>query len=629
MTKMKSGFGRMAVGLLAASILAGSAMAADAQARQHNVILFVADGLRAASVTPQSAPAMSGLAAKGVLFRNSHSIYPTLTTVNAAALATGHLPGDTGEFGNVLFLGFNSLCPRPPAGVVGPVAFMENDCVLDDADTQIGGGENYLNETSVLAAAQARGFSTASVGKLGPTRIQDVRRSVALGDSTIIIDDTTNRAGGQELPVSDDLLAAIRMAGLPDEALGRADNGDSGGVNVRGTHFANDYQQTWFADVAAKVLLPRFKAAGKPFAMVFWSRDPDGTQHNEGDSFQTLTPGINGPTSAAAVRNADNDLAELLAALKAQGLDATTDVIVVADHGFSTIGRDSATSQTTRSGYDSAPYGLLPPGFVALDLASALDLPMYEPSDMAKPSTAVAIDTTRTGPHSGDALLGPDPATPQVVVAANGGSDLIYLPGGDAQALAPRIVAALQAQDYTGGIFVRDDLGRIPGTLRFSDIGLQGTALTPTPAIVVGFRTYTAPGCTLGPLLCNVEIADTPLQVGQGMHGTFSRPDTNNFMAAKGPDFKAGYVDTAPVSNADIGVTLARLLGLAIAPKGELLGRVPNEALAGGAETPTVPGLVHSAPGPGGLTMTLVTQTAGGHVYYDAAGYPGRVVGVN
>jgi len=32
----------------------------------------------------------------------------------------------------------------------------------------------------------------------------------------------------------------------------------------------------------------------KPFVLVFWSRDPDGTQHNHGDSSH-LTPGINGP----------------------------------------------------------------------------------------------------------------------------------------------------------------------------------------------------------------------------------------------------------------------------------------------------------------------------------------------
>ena len=33
---------------------------------------------------------------------------------------------------------------------------------------------------------------------------------------------------------------------------------------------------------------------------MFWSRDPDGTLHNQGDSLNQLTPGINGPTSLAA-----------------------------------------------------------------------------------------------------------------------------------------------------------------------------------------------------------------------------------------------------------------------------------------------------------------------------------------
>ena len=36
--------------------------------------------------------------------------------------------------------------------------------------------------------------------------------------------------------------------------------------------------------LATKVVLPLFKARGKPFVLVYWSRDPDGTQHNQGDS---------------------------------------------------------------------------------------------------------------------------------------------------------------------------------------------------------------------------------------------------------------------------------------------------------------------------------------------------------
>ena len=62
-----------------------------------------------------------------------------------------------------------------------------------------------------------------------------------------------------------------------------------------------------------------FKERGKPFVLVFWSRDPDGTQHNQGDSLDALVPGINGPTSLAAIRNADDDLARLRAALQRAG----------------------------------------------------------------------------------------------------------------------------------------------------------------------------------------------------------------------------------------------------------------------------------------------------------------------
>ena len=38
--------------------------------------------------------------------------FPTLTTVNAASIATGHMPGDTGDFGNAIYAGF----PVPGAG---------------------------------------------------------------------------------------------------------------------------------------------------------------------------------------------------------------------------------------------------------------------------------------------------------------------------------------------------------------------------------------------------------------------------------------------------------------------------------------------------------------------------------
>src|ERR1700753_1295035 len=79
---------------------------AAAQAPQpHNVIIFVADGLRYGSVAPGNMPNMARLKSEGVDFTNSHSLYPTVTTVNASAIATGHYIGDTGDFGNSIYTG--------------------------------------------------------------------------------------------------------------------------------------------------------------------------------------------------------------------------------------------------------------------------------------------------------------------------------------------------------------------------------------------------------------------------------------------------------------------------------------------------------------------------------------------
>ena len=154
-------------------------------------------------------------------------------------------------------------------------------------------------------------------------------------------------------------------------------------------------------------------------------------------------------------------------------------------------------------------------------------------------------------PHK-NGLIGRDPARPDVVVAANGGSDLVYLPGRDRD-LARGVVDLLLAQDYVSGLFVDDELGEIDGTLPLSAINLEGTDLMTRPSIVVNFRSYST-GCEQ-PLLCTVAIADTGLQQGQGMHGSFGRANTMNFMAAIGPSFKRGFVDAVPVSTADIGHT--------------------------------------------------------------------------
>jgi hypothetical protein len=603
---------RRAIVLLSATLFNLAAGAASAQNNTpHNLILFVPDGLRGRIVSPQTAPAMAEVRDKGVNFKNSHSLFPTFTTANASAMATGHYLGDTGNFSNTIYTGY----PVGPAdGTVTP--FLEVDPVILDADEHFGG--DYLNEETLLKMARARGYSTAAMGKLGPTLIFDhTDKTGADGLHSIVIDDATGGKNG--VPLSEEMKAALTKANLPLATPSRGDNGKAGDARTPGTVVPNTAQQAYFADVATKVVLPMFKARGKPFVLVFWSRDPDGSQHNTGDSLNTVTPGINGPTSMAGIKNADDNLAQLRKALDDLGLAASTDIIVSADHGFSTISKESKTSPSAKVSYGDTPKDFLPMGFLALDLAKALELPLFDPND----KNARVADNAH--PKAGNGLLGQDPNKPDLVVATNGGSDLIYLPNKDKK-LAERTVKALLEQDYVSGLFVDDAIGKFPGTLPMSQLNLKGKAVTPNPSIVVNFRTYTT-GCD-EPTNCSVEVADTVLRQGQGMHGSFGRGDTMNFMAAIGPDFKSGYVDALPVSNADVGATAARIMGLTPKPKGDLVGRVMTEAMPNGATPKAAAATVRSQPAANGLRTVLNFQRVGGQRYFDSAGFPGRTVGL-
>lgn len=649
------GFARIAARFITVSLLAfslvSSAQTPDGQpAIQRNVILFVADGLRHDSITPELTPTIFSLRQQGVDFVNSHSIYPTFTTPNASVLATGHLLGDTGDFGNGLYVGY----PVSAAGTGGTLTpFIENDMIL----ARINGSfdDNYTGEPTLAQLARDKGYSVALVGKVGPVAIQDIgeiklENNALAPVATTIVDDTT---GAHGIPVPDPVKNEINNASEGTNPPDRSNGMDPGsrGSNSRsgGTLAANLSQQQYFAGVLTQAILPVFKRNMSPFFVVFWSRDPDGTQHNQGDSLDQLVPGINGLTSQAGVRNADNNLWQIIQFLKAADLYRNTDIIVVADHGFSTISKrevsrtavPTASYAATKS-YADVKQGYLPAGFLAIDLAHALKKPLYDPdaapflrdgANYYPPVHVCDCEGTQfmQRPSAGNGLIGGTGKIPanneitdaEIVIAANGGSDLIYLPQRNVESnreLALKISDFLLRQDYVDGVFVRDDLGDPPGTLPLSAIHLIGASKVPSPAVVVAFKTFSL---TPGQLLSRVEIADSTLQEGQGMHGSFSRADTFNAMVAFGPDFKPGYIDRAPSSNADIAVTIASLLKVELLPsKGSLRGRVLSEAIKTGPDAVSfTPPAARAAtrPGPEGRRTVLLTQSVGANIYLDQA----------
>jgi hypothetical protein len=102
-----------------------------------------------------------------------------------------------------------------------------------------------------------------------------------------------------------------------------------------------------------------------------------------------------------------------------------------------------------------------------------------------------------------------------------------------------------------------------------------------------------------------------------------------NFMAAIGPDFKAGYADALPVSNADVGMTIAHLLELQPSAVGNLTGRVMSEAMPSGSEATSTEEKLSSEPAANGLQTVVKFQQVLTQRYFDVGGFPGRTVGLD
>src|SRR5512146_3128291 len=206
--------------------VAGNSQQISNKPTKRNVIIFVADGLRHGSVNAKDTPNLWAVRTQGVDFENSYSLYPTLTTANASAIATGHRLGDTGDFANSLYSGYpifdTGNFDRGP-GTITP--FLESNQILADFDSHFHG--NYLNETTLLQAARENHFNTAVIGKGGPAAIQDVAAINPQGQQfvtppTIIIDDETAfkpwdpmNIQPKAIPLPTELIARMRERGIP------------------------------------------------------------------------------------------------------------------------------------------------------------------------------------------------------------------------------------------------------------------------------------------------------------------------------------------------------------------------------------------------------------------------------
>jgi len=310
----------------------------DAGSAARRVIIFVWDGLRADDVTPENMPNYFALARSGVVFADHHAVYPTFTMMNSASIATGTYPGVHGFYGNVVYV--PNARGKNAKGVdidFSAPAFIEDFGVVEAVRESYQGKLTLVS--TMLQAAQAKGLSTAAIGKFGAAFIQDYKR----GD--IILDEDA------AMPLS--LARELQKAGyaLPRNTVNAYDAGTLALANDNGDPTApiaiqrlNDRQTanpldrtgalsrrgfTYLTDVFVNYILPN----KKPDLTVFWSKEPDATNHAYG-------PGTY--NSIDATKMNDEILGRVMDKIRQLGWEQSTDIIITQDHGHSTVSGDVA-----------------------------------------------------------------------------------------------------------------------------------------------------------------------------------------------------------------------------------------------------------------------------------------------
>src|ERR1700678_196579 len=154
--------------LVAAPALAQDSLATH-RGRGRIVVLMVWDGLRPDFVTERDTPNLFRLAREGVRFDKHHSIFPTLTMVNATALATGAPPGVNGLEGNNFYLAPSAETPKGQiVNAEGPKAILN----LNGAATFKG---RLIGLDTITQEVAREGGYVGVIGKQGPTSVFDNR----------------------------------------------------------------------------------------------------------------------------------------------------------------------------------------------------------------------------------------------------------------------------------------------------------------------------------------------------------------------------------------------------------------------------------------------------------------------
>src|SRR6195256_2117320 len=222
---------------LTIAVCAVGLRAQPSPARTHLVI--VVDGLRPDYVTPELMPRLSRLGQRGVVFNAHHSVFPTVTRVNASSFVTGAYPETHGLMGNNIYV--------PSVNATRDLDTGERENLEAVART-----EGQLLTAPTLGEILQRGgrkILAVSSGSTGSAFLMNHK----VGNGAIIHSDYT-------LPVELSARVQERLGPPPAHAM------------------PNDAQNQRAIDAYLKIGLDLLQ----PDVTLMWLNDPDGTAHANG-----------------------------------------------------------------------------------------------------------------------------------------------------------------------------------------------------------------------------------------------------------------------------------------------------------------------------------------------------------
>ena len=267
-------------------------MSRERPSNAKRVLIIGADGLRPDLIDPELMPTYHALQQRGCTYTSFRSVFPTHTRVNMTTLTTGVLPGRHGIINNTMYLAGTSSS----AGSGSPAT-------IDTADA----GQLLALEAS-LAGGVVRSPTLGDRLRAHGTRLA-VAASSTPGASLLWNVRNPHRVLN---PASDygnaDLAAIHDKLGPPGAEAGRS------------KHQAS----RWATEALIDVHLPRRDNQ----VMTLWLTEPDASQHFHG---------LGSPQARAALRLVDECVASVLAAIEDKGMTDEVDLLLVSDHGHSTV----------------------------------------------------------------------------------------------------------------------------------------------------------------------------------------------------------------------------------------------------------------------------------------------------